>query len=157
MRKRIKGVIPPIITPVGERENVDEKGFRRLLNHCVESGLHGIFVAGSNGETMGLTQSERDRAIKIAISEVGDRVPVLCGAMDAGTKKVIENIKRLENMGGEVAVVTPVFYARHDTQDETVRLFEGISINTQIDLMVYNIPKFTGQKLTAETIFKIAE
>ena len=78
IRKRIKGVIPPIISPVGERENVDEKmGFRHLLNHCVESGLHGIFVAGSNGETMGLTQSKRDRTIKIAISEVGDRVPVL--------------------------------------------------------------------------------
>jgi len=90
-------VIPPIISPVGERENVDEKmGFRHLLNHCVESGLHGIFVAGSNGETMGLTQSKRDRAIKIAISEVGDRVPVLCRDMDAGTKKVIENIERLE-------------------------------------------------------------
>jgi len=38
-----------------------------------------------------------------------------------------------------------------------VRFFKGISINTQIDLMVYNIPKFSGQKLKAATIFTIAE
>lgn len=38
-----------------------------------------------------------------------------------------------------------------------MRFFKGISINTQIDLMVYNIPKFSGQKLKAATIFTIAE
>lgn len=157
MSKKYIGVIPPIITPVDEDENVDEKGFRRLLGHCVDHGIHGIFVAGSNGETMALTERERDRAIKIALDEVAGRIPVMSGVMDCSTRRVIENIKRLEQMGGKVAVVTPVFYARHATQDETVRHFEDISKNTNIDLMIYNIPPFTGQTLKAETIFKIAE
>jgi 4-hydroxy-tetrahydrodipicolinate synthase len=157
MAKKYIGVIPPIITPVDEHENVDEKGFRKLLDHCVEHGIHGIFVVGSNGETMALTQAERDRTIKIALDEVAGRIPVMCGVMDSSTRRVIENIKRLEQMGGEVAVVTPVFYARHATQDETVRHFEEIAKNTNIQLMIYNIPPFTGQTLKAETIFKIAE
>jgi 4-hydroxy-tetrahydrodipicolinate synthase len=157
MAKKYIGVIPPIITPVDEQENVDEKGFRKLLSHCVKHGIHGIFVAGSNGETLGLTQAERDRAIKIALDEVAGRIPVMSGVMDSSTRRVIENIKRLEQMGGEVAVVTPVFYARHATQDETVRHFEEIARNTNISLMIYNIPPFTGQTLKAETIFKIAE
>jgi 4-hydroxy-tetrahydrodipicolinate synthase len=157
MAKKYIGVIPPIITPVDEQENVDEKGFRKLLSHCVKHGIHGIFVAGSNGETLGLTQAERDRAIKIALDEVAGRIPVMSGVMDSSTRRVIENIKRLEQMGGEVAVVTPVFYARHATQDETVRHFEEIARNTNIPLMIYNIPPFTGQTLKAETIFKIAE
>ena len=67
MKKNIIGVIPPIITPVDEQERVDEKGLRRLIQHCVEHKIHGIFIAGSNGECMALTQKERDRAIKIAI------------------------------------------------------------------------------------------
>jgi 4-hydroxy-tetrahydrodipicolinate synthase len=157
MAKKYIGVIPPIITPVDEQENVDEKGFRKLLSHCVKHGIHGIFVAGSNGETLGLTQAERDRAIKIALDEVAGRIPVMSGVMDSSTRRVIENIKRLEQMGGEVAVVTPVFYARHATQDETVRHFEEIARNTNIPLMIYNIPPFTGQTLKAETVFKIAE
>ncbi len=157
MSKNIIGVIPPIITPVDEQERVDEKALRLLIDHCIENGIHGIFVAGSNGECLALTQQERDRAIKIALDQVGDRVPLIAGVMDASTPRVIENIKRFEDMGGEVAVVTPVFYARHATQDETVRHFEEISKATSAKLMIYNIPPFTGQLLKAETIFKIAK
>lgn len=157
MVKKVHGVIPPIITPIDERERVDEKGFRQLLRCCVDGGLHGIFVAGSNGECLALTQKERDRAIAIALDEVGNQVPVICGVMDSSTQRVIDNVKRLEQMGGEYAVITPVFYARHATQMETVRHFEEISRNTEAKLVIYNIPPFTGQTLTPETIFQIAK
>lgn len=154
--KKLFGVIPPIITPVDDHERVDEKSLRLLIHHCIETGIHGIFVAGSNGECMALTQEERDRAIRITLDEVAGRVPVIAGVMDASTIRVIENIKRFEQMGGTIAVVTPVFYARHATQMETVRHFEEISKHTSVDLMIYNIPPFTGQTLYAKTIFEIA-
>jgi 4-hydroxy-tetrahydrodipicolinate synthase len=154
--KKYHGVIPPIITPVDENENVDEEGFRLLLKHCADRGIHGMFVAGTNGETMALTQAGRERAIKIALDETGSRMPVMAGVMDSSTRRVIDNIKRLEQMGGACAVVTSIFYARHSSQDETVRHFEEISRKTNIDLIVYNIPPFTGQKLTAAAMSKIA-
>ena len=157
MKQKLFGVVPPIITPVDENERVDEKGLRALIDHCIDHGIHGIFVCGSNGECMALTQSERDRAIRIAIDECAGRVPLIAGVMDSSTGRVIENIKRFEDMGGQTAVVTPVFYARHATQDETVRHFEDISAATEADLMIYNIPMFTGQNLTAETIIRISQ
>ena len=155
--KKYYGVIPPIITPIDEHENVDEKALRRLVRVCAGSGIHGIFVAGSNGETMGLTQRERNRAIQIVLDEAGGGYPVMCGVMDSGTRRVIDNVKALEDMGGKAAVVTPVFYARHATQYETVRHFEEIAKHTSLDLIIYNIPKFTGQTLTADTIFELAK
>ena len=157
MSKEIIGVIPPIITPIDEHEKVDEAGLRKLINHCIDHGIHGIFVCGSNGECMSLTQAQRDRAIQIALDECAGRVPVIAGCMDSSTQRVIENVQRLEEMGGTTAVVTPVFYARHATQEETVRHFEEISKNTNANLMIYNIPAFTGQSLTADTIIKISK
>lgn len=157
MSKEIIGVIPPIITPIDEHEKVDEAGLRKLINHCIDHGIHGIFVCGSNGECMSLTQAQRDRAIEIALDECAGRVPVIAGCMDSSTQRVIENVQRLEEMGGTTAVVTPVFYARHATQEETVRHFEEISKNTSANLMIYNIPAFTGQSLTADTIIKISK
>ncbi|MFA6507314.1 MAG: dihydrodipicolinate synthase family protein [Treponemataceae bacterium] len=154
--KKYFGVIPPIITPVDEKENVDEAGFRKLLRHCAKGGLHGMFVAGSNGETMALTQEQRDRAIKIAIDEVGKDMPVMAGVMDSSTRRVIDNIKKLEQMGGTCAVVTSIFYARHTSQDETVRHFERISRETNIDVLIYNIPMFTGLSLAFDTVKKIS-
>ena len=155
--KKYHGVIPPIITPVDERENVDEQGFRALIDHCIAGGLHAIFVAGSNGETMALTQTERDRAIRIAADQCSGRVPVMCGVMDTSTRRVIDNIKRLSDLGGDCAVVTSIFYARHTSQSETIRHFEQIARETDIDLVVYNIPPFTGLKLAPETVLEICK
>ena len=157
MDKKYHGIIPPIVSPVDSDENIDEHGFRALIEYCIEGGLHGLLVAGTNGETMQLTQKERNRAIKIAIDQVNGRIPVIAGVMDTSTKRVIENIKALEDMGGTCAAVTPIFYDRHTSQDETVRHFDKILQETKVDLFVYNIPPFTGIKLTPETVMTIAD
>lgn len=157
MDKKYHGIIPPIVSPVDEDENIDEQGFRALIEYCIEGGLHGLLVAGTNGETMQLTQHERNNAIKIALDQVNGRIPVIAGVMDTSTKRVIENIKALEDMGGTCAAVTPIFYDRHTSQDETIRHFEKILKETSVDLFVYNIPPFTGIKLTPETVIKIAD
>lgn len=156
-KDRYVGVVPPIVTPVDEFERVDEAALRGIVRRCKDVGLHGVFVAGSNGECMALTQAERNRAIRIVLDEAGPDYPVMSGVMDSSTQRVIDNIKALEDMGGDVAVVTPVFYARHATQDETVRHFEEILRHTKVKLMIYNIPMFTGLNLTPETIIRIAE
>lgn len=157
MNKPIFGIIPPIVTPITAEELVDEKGFRALLRHCIQVGMHGIFVAGTNGETMGLTQTQRDNVIQIAIDECQAQLPVLCGVMDTSTKRVIDNIKRLEQMGGTIAVVTPTFYAKHSSSDEFIIHYEEISRQTNIDIMIYNIPAYVGSCLRPEDIFRIAE
>jgi len=154
---RVKGIIPPIITPLNDREEVDEGAFRALLNHCYEKGIHGIFVAGTNGECMALTQKERNRAIKIALDEVGGKMPVMAGVMDSSTKRVIENIKELEQMGGEIAVVTPAFYWKAPSDKEMVTHFEEVAKSTDISIFAYNIPPFTGSNLSNKALFEIAK
>ena len=157
MKPKFHGVIAPIVTPVDEHENVDEAGFRALLDWCVDGGLHGILVAGTNGETMALTQRERLRAIKIAVDQIAGRIPVMAGCMDTGTRRVIENIKAAQDVGATCAAVTPVFYDRHTSQDETVRHFERILQETDIpELVIYNIPPFVGIKLAPKTIIEIS-
>lgn len=156
METKFHGIIPPIITPVDEKENVDEAGYRALLEYCIEGGLHGIMPVGTNGETMALTQKERLRAIQITLDQVAGRVPVMAGCMDTSTRRVIENIKAAQDVGLTCAAITPIFYDRHTSQDETVRHFERILQETDIpELIIYNIPPFTGLKLTAQTIIKI--
>lgn len=155
--KKYHGIIPPIVVPLDEQERVNEASFRQLLNYCIAGGVDGIFVASSNGEAMALTQKERERSIAIALDECAGKVPVLAGVMDSSTTRVIDNLKRFEQMGGAAAVVTPVFYARHATPRETIRHFEEISKHTSIDIIIYNIPIFTGTTLRAETIFELAK
>ena len=157
MAKRFYGIIPPISTPIDEQENVDEGALRKLVRHTIETGMNGIFVGGSNGESLGLTQKERDRAIRIVLDETAGRLPVLAGVMDTSTRRVIENCKRLEDMGGTTAVVSPTFYSRYTYPSETIRHFEEISRHTNVDLIIYNIPSYTHNTLKAETIYELAK
>ncbi|MCI8803393.1 MAG: dihydrodipicolinate synthase family protein [Oscillibacter sp.] len=157
MKQKIQGVIPPISTPIDRYERVDEKALRKLVDHCIDSGLHGIFVCGTNGECLGLRQEERNRAIQIALDQAAGRVPVLAGCMDTSTERVIDNIKAFEQMGGQTAVVTAEFYSRHSTPEETVRHFEKIAERTEADIFIYNIPPFTGTAISVKSVFRIAE
>lgn len=157
MKQKFFGVVPPIPTPIDDHERVDEKAMRKLVDHCIEKGVHGLFVCGTNGECMSLTQAERNRAIKIVLDQAQGRVPVMAGCMDTSTKRVIENIKEFEQMGGQSAVVTAEFYAKHSTPRETIRHFEEIAKATEADLFLYNIPSFVGTSFSADTVFQIAE
>lgn len=154
---KIKGIVPPILVPLTENEEVDEQAFRKLLRHSVDNGIHGIFVAGTNGEVMGLTLEEREKSIQIALDEVGKEVPVLCGAIDSSTKRVIENVKRIKEMGGEIAVVTPPFYSKHTCRNEIITHFKKIAESTDLKIMIYNIPPFTGVSITPQEVFELAK
>lgn len=66
IQKKYSGITVPVLTPVLEDETVDEQGYRRLIQYMVDKGVHGIFSCGTLGETMSLTQAERDRAIRTA-------------------------------------------------------------------------------------------
>lgn len=156
MKKTIHGVIPPIVTPIDEHERVIEDQLRAMIRHTIDVGMHGIFICGSNGEAVCLTQKERERAIRIAIDECRDQIPLMAGCMDTSTRRVIDNIKRLEQMGGKFAVITAEYYARHSCPDETIRHMEEISKNVDIDLIFYNIPLYTNCALKADAIFEIA-
>ena len=46
----IKGIIPPILTPITADEKIDEAALRRLVEFIIEGGCSGILAFGSNGE-----------------------------------------------------------------------------------------------------------
>ena len=42
--KLLRGVVPPVCTPFTADYEVDEKSLRRLVNHLIDGGVHGLFV-----------------------------------------------------------------------------------------------------------------
>jgi len=159
MEKKYHGLIPPIVTPILENEDVDEKAFRDLINYSIDNGTDGIFVCGTNGETMQLTQAQRNNAIRICVDETKGRVPVFAGVMDTSTRRVVDNIKAAQDCGATAMAATPIFYDRHTSQDETVRHFERILKETDdnLDIFIYNIPPFTGEKVSPKAVLDIAK
>ena len=45
---KVRGVIPPLITPMDENEKMDTAALRNLIDYVIKGGVHGVFVLGSN-------------------------------------------------------------------------------------------------------------
>ena len=79
----LSGIIPAMLSPLGEDESVDENGVRLLVEHLVKGGVDGIFVLGTAGEGTMLTLMQQRRLVAAASKAIRGRVPLLVGVSGA--------------------------------------------------------------------------
>src|SRR4051812_19044522 len=48
--KPLRGIIPPMVTPLADRDTLDAEGTERLVDHLITGGVHGLFILGTTGE-----------------------------------------------------------------------------------------------------------
>lgn len=153
---KVGGIIPPIITPLADNEKVDEKAFVRQINRLLEAGVHGLFLLGSNGEFVSLSNAERIRALKLAVSEVNKRVPIISGTMDLSTKRTIENAEIAQEVGVDaIASAYPSYYPPHNDID-IIAHYEQLAKNVDLPVFIYNIPINTKVMVKADVIKKLS-
>ena len=154
----LKGVVPPVCTPFTSDYQVDEVSLRRLINHLIDGGVHGLFILGSTSEVAYLTDKNRAEVIRITMDEVKGRVPVVVGAIDTTTLRVIEHVKTAVAAGVEGIVITAPFYVRtHPAEIAShFRLVKKACPDTPI--YAYDIPiAVNGVKLDLGTLLTLAK
>ena len=152
----VKGIIPAMVTPLDRNEEIDEAGIRGIINYLIDSGVHGIFVCGSQGESYALTDDEKKRVIEISVDEVNGRVPVYAGTGAVTTKMTIELSRYAVDVGADaVTIVTPYFIK--PSQDELYMHYKHIAESVDSPILIYNNPGRTNVNLEAETVKKLAE
>lgn len=151
-----KGIVPALITPMTGDEEIDEAGLRTLVDRLIDAGVHGLFVLGTNGEFISLSQQEKLRVARIAVEQSRGRVPVIAGTGAYATREVVElNSKMLDQGVDAVSVITPYFNGA--TQPELLRHYERIAQSTSLPVMLYTIPAKTGVTLNIDTVRRLSE
>ena len=104
----IKGIIPPIITPMNEDESINVAELRAQVNRQIEGGVHAIFCFGTNGEGYILNGKEKELVLRTVIEECNGRVPVYAGTGCISTRETIEQSKMAQSLGADVlSIITP--------------------------------------------------
>jgi 4-hydroxy-tetrahydrodipicolinate synthase len=156
--KLLRGVVPPVCTPFTADYEVDEKSLRRLINHLIDGGVHGLFVLGSTSEVAYLTDKRRADVIRIAIDETKGRVPVVAGAIDMTTFRVIEHVRTAVAAGIDGIVLTAPFYVRTHPEEIALHFRMVKEACGDVPLYAYDIPvAANGVKLETGTVLKLAK
>lgn len=155
--KLLRGVVPPVCTPFTADYEVDEKSLRRLVNHLIDGGVHGLFVLGSTSEVAYLTDKRRADVLRIAIDETAGRVPVVAGAIDMTTLRVNEHVKAAIEAGIDGIVITAPFYVRTHPEEIANHFRLVKQACGDVPLYAYDIPvAANGVKLETGLVLKLA-
>lgn len=151
---RFTGVIPPLVTPLTESGALDVASFERLIESQLGAGVDGVFVLGSSGEVGFLSDAARSEVLREAVRIVAGRVPVLAGANDMSTARVIEQVRIAEFAGVDGVVVTAPFYVR-PTEEEIEQHFRTIAAATELLVLAYDVPVRVHVKLGAGLLVRL--
>ncbi|MBE0582782.1 MAG: dihydrodipicolinate synthase family protein, partial [Desulfofustis sp.] len=140
---RPQGIYPALLTPFDDEFRVNEAELRRLLDFCIERGLDGIFPVSSVGEGVHMSFTEKCRCMDIVVDQVNGRVPVTPGVVASMPAECVQLARHAASIGCQAVVVTPpYFYKPGGAMVE--RFFETIIEQSDIPIILYNIPLFTS-------------
>lgn len=151
----LRGILPPILTPLDEEERVDRVSMRRLVDYVVEGGVHGIWVTGTTGEFACIDEKERAKAVEAAVEATNGRVPVVAGIGDASTALAIRHGLNARAAGVDVVALVPPYYYVN-SQEEMLTHYRAVREKVDVPLMVYNIPQNVKVKLDVKTVLTLA-
>lgn len=86
----LRGIVPPMVTPLTARDTLDHAGLERLIEHMIAGGIHGLFILGTTGEGPSLSYRLRRELIQETCRRVAGRIPVLVGVTDTA---FVESVK----------------------------------------------------------------
>lgn len=155
MTDRFHGAIPAMVTPFDSDFQLDEDRIRELIEGYLAAGVHGISVAGSQGEFFMLKNEERLRLIEIAVATVNKRVPVYAGTGAVTTSETIELTNAAESLGADIALlITPYFAQPND--EELFEHYGAVSAATKLPLLLYNNPPRTSVNISVPLFARCA-
>ena len=136
---QIRGIIPPVVTPLSADEEIDVPRFKWFLDHLLAAGVHGVFVLGTNSEFYAFDEREKQQIVATAVAHVNHRVPVLAGTGAVTTREVIRLTKMAQHEGADgVSIITPFFIA--PSQQEIFDHYRRIAESTSLPVILYSNP-----------------
>ncbi|MCH9671396.1 MAG: 4-hydroxy-tetrahydrodipicolinate synthase [Gammaproteobacteria bacterium] len=150
-----KGSLVALVTPF-KGSNVDEAALRGLVNWQIEQGTHGIVPVGTTGESPTLSETEHTRVVEIVVEEAAGRVPIIAGAGSNNTAEAIHYTKHAARVGADAVLHVAGYYNRPN-QEGLYQHFKALSEQSELPIIVYNIPPRAIVDISPDTMARMAQ
>src|SRR3954468_22158663 len=149
-------VLTAIATPFRADGSVDLDRFRDLASFLVDNGSDGLVVCGTTGETPTLSDEEKFALWETAVDLLRGRATVVAGVGTYDTAHSIHLTKKATEIGVDALLVVTPYYNK-PPQRGIVEHFKAIAAESDLPIVVYNIPSRVVVNIETETIEELAE
>jgi 4-hydroxy-tetrahydrodipicolinate synthase len=153
--KKFKGTGVAIVTPFKNDSSIDFAALGRVINHVISGGVNYIVAIGTTGESVTLTQEEKQAVICYVVETVDNRVPIVYGIGGNNTHEVVNSIRHADFEGVD-GILSVAPYYNKPTQRGLFQHYKEISTCSSLPVILYNVPGRTGCNITAETCLELA-
>jgi dihydrodipicolinate synthase/N-acetylneuraminate lyase len=151
MKTPLTGIIPPMVTPLRDRDELDVAGLERLVGRMLDGGVNGLFVLGTTGEGPSLSYRLRRELVRRVCRQVKNRVPVLVGITDTAFVESINVARQAAEAGADAVVAAPPYYLP-EAQPELREYLDHLVPELPLPLYLYNMPALTKVSFELETV-----
>jgi 4-hydroxy-2-oxoglutarate aldolase len=154
---KLSGVLPPIATPFQDGKLALGK-LKENFQKWNKTGLSGYLVLGSNGEAVYLSEKEKMKVMEVSREAIPKTKIMLVGTGMESTQETIRFTNQAAKMGADYAlVVTPCYFKGSMKPQILYDHFISVAESSQIGILLYNVPQFTGINMEPELVAKLSE
>ncbi len=150
-----KGSIVALITPFKDNR-LDEEAYISIIHYHLKNGTNGLVPGGTTGESPTIDHNEHKRIIELCVKESNNKVPVIAGTGSNSTAEAIELTKFAEKAGADGALVVTPYYNK-PTQEGLYQHYKAINDNTNLPIIIYNIPGRCVIDMSVDTMARLFE
>ena len=152
----LRGIIPPMITPLIDTNTLDEKGIQHLITSMIAGGVNGIFILGTTGEAQHLSFNIKKKLIRKTTAFIDRQVPLLVGITDTSFNESLTLAQIAAENKATALVAAPPYYFSLG-QPELIEYYLALADLSPLPLYLYNIPVHTKTMLELDTVKVLAQ
>jgi len=152
----LRGIIPPLITPLNSDSSLDLISLEIILNHIIKGGVTGVFILGTTGESSSLSYAVKNQLIEATCKLVAGEIPVLVGITDCAIEESLNLATLAKRVGAEAVVAAAPFYMNIG-QEELLNYYNRLADEVSLPLILYNMPSHTKIAIEHDTVVQLAK
>jgi len=154
--KQFAGIFPYLVSPIDEATGgVRERVLRELVEHLIDSGVHGLSPLGSTGEFAYLSLEQRMEIVRITVEASAGRVPVVPGVAAYSTAEAVRQARAFVEMGADgLVLILQTLFPLGPAGVESY--FRAIAESVSCPLVLYTNPGVLGGELSIDVIERLS-
>ena len=137
-REALSGVWSATPTPFTQSMQIDSTSIRCMVAHHLRLGVKGLFLAGTCGEGLWMTDSQRRRLVQTVVRYAKGKLHVAVQVTDNSAARILDNIHAAKQDGAEVAVIGPPLFLLNASPENLLKLYREAIRKSPLPVGIYD-------------------